>query len=303
MSAEASHDTRCGIIAIIGASNTGKSTLINSLVGSKVTIVTHKVQTTRARTRGIAMGGNTQMILVDTPGIFVPRRRLDRAMVQAAWSCAEDADVIALMVDATKSPDEHINGVLERLYALEACKILILNKIDLIKKEDLLKLAQTLNSGKIFQATFMISALTGSGMAALREYLLSAMPRGPWLYPEDEISDIPLRILAAEITREKLFLRLHQELPYASTVETAAWKHLRSGAVRIEQTIFVQRESQRRIVLGKNGQTIKQIGEEARKDLAKIIEADVQLFLFVKVREHWADDPERYRHLGLQFPD
>lgn len=303
MSDEASHDTRCGIVGIIGAPNTGKSTLINSLVGSKVSIVTHKVQTTRAQIRAIVMDDNTQMIFVDTPGIFPPRRRLDRAMVQAAWSCVEDADIIALMVDASKSPDDGVNSILESLSDMEASNLLILNKIDLIKKEALLKLAQSLNSRSTFAATFMISALKGSGTAALREYLLAAMPRGPWLYPEDKVSDIPLRVLAAEITREKLYLRLHQELPYASTVETAEWKRLRSGTVRIEQTIFVERESQRQIVLGKNGRTIKQIGIEARRDLANIIEADIQLFLFVKVREHWGDDPERFRQLGLDFPD
>jgi GTP-binding protein Era len=295
-------DTRCGFVALIGAPNAGKSTLINVLVGSKVTIVSRKVQTTRALIRGIAVDGASQMIFVDTPGIFAPRRRLDRAMVTTAWSGAHDADLVGVMIDARKGLEEEADGILARVAEVKAPKLLILNKVDLVAKEALLALASAANAKSTFEATFMISALTGDGVADLKTWLAAHVPPGPWLYPSDQMSDAPLRQLAAEITREKLFERLHQELPYHSTVETEQWKELRGGAVRIEQTIYVERESQRKIVLGKGGATIKAIGEAARKEIAGITEGAVHLFLFVKVREGWGDDPERYRAMGLEFP-
>jgi GTP-binding protein Era len=295
-------DTRCGFVALIGAPNAGKSTLINVLVGSKVTIVSRKVQTTRALIRGIAVDGASQMIFVDTPGIFAPRRRLDRAMVTTAWSGAHDADLVGVMIDARKGLEEEADGILARVAEVKAPKLLILNKVDLVAKEALLALASAANAKSTFEATFMISALTGDGVADLKTWLAAHVPPGPWLYPSDQMSDAPLRQLAAEITREKLFERLHQELPYHSTVETEQWKELRGGAVRIEQTIYVERESQRKIVLGKGGATIKAIGEAARKEIAAITEGAVHLFLFVKVREGWGDDPERYRAMGLEFP-
>jgi GTP-binding protein Era len=295
-------DTRCGFVALIGAPNAGKSTLINALVGSKVTIVSRKVQTTRALIRGIAVDGASQMIFVDTPGIFAPRRRLDRAMVTTAWSGAHDADLVGVMIDARKGLEEKADGILAGVAEVKAPKLLILNKVDLVAKEALLALASAANSKSRFEATFMISALTGDGVADLKTWLAAHVPPGPWLYPPDQMSDAPLRQLAAEITREKLFERLHQELPYHSTVETEQWKELRGGAVRIEQTIYVERESQRKIVLGKGGATIKAIGEAARKEIAAITEGAVHLFLFVKVREGWGDDPERYRAMGLEFP-
>jgi GTP-binding protein Era len=295
-------DTRCGFVALIGAPNAGKSTLLNALVGSKVSIVSRKVQTTRALIRGIAVAGKSQLIFVDTPGIFAPRRRLDRAMVTTAWSGAQEADLVAVLIDARKGIDEEAEAILDSLAAVMAPKLLVLNKIDLVAKEALLGLAQAANDKTTFQTTFMISALTRDGVGDLEAWLAEYVPPGPWLYPPDQISDAPLRQLAAEITREKLFERLHQELPYQTTVETEAWKELRGGAVRIEQTIYVSRESQRKIVLGKGGQTIKAIGEAARRDIAEIAEAKVHLFLFVKVREGWGDDPERYRAMGLEFP-
>jgi GTPase len=295
-------DTRCGFVALIGAPNAGKSTLLNTLVGSKVTIVSHKVQTTRALIRGIAVEGKSQLIFVDTPGIFAPRRRLDRAMVTTAWSGAHEADLVGVLIDARKGLDEEAEQLLDRLAAVTRPKILILNKIDVVPRTTLLSLSKTANDKAKFEATFMISALTGDGVADLKSWLAACMPPSPWLYPPDQMSDAPLRQLAAEITREKLFERLHQELPYHATVETETWKELRAGDIRIEQTIFVERESQRKIVLGKGGQTIKAIGEAARKDIAGIVEVKVHLFLFVKVREGWGDDPERYRAMGLEFP-
>lgn len=295
-------DTRCGFVALIGAPNAGKSTLLNALVGSKVTIVSHKVQTTRALIRGITIEGKSQLIFVDTPGIFSPKRRLDRAMVTTAWSGAHEADLAALLIDARKGIDEEAEGIFERLAEVKGPKILILNKIDLVPRATLLLLIKIGNEKAKFDSTFMISALTGDGVADLKSWLAERMPPGPWLYPPDQMSDAPMRQLAAEITREKLFERLHQELPYHSTVETESWKELRGGDIRIEQTIFVERESQRKIVLGKGGQTIKAIGESARRDIAKITEQKVHLFLFVKVREGWGDDPERYRAMGLEFP-
>ena len=295
-------DTRCGFVALIGAPNAGKSTLLNALVGSKVTIVSHKVQTTRALIRGITIVGQSQLIFVDTPGIFAPKRRLDRAMVTTEWSGAHEADLVGVLVDARKGLDEDNEAILERLAAVKQPAILILNKVDLVAKEVLLTLAQKANDKARFEATFMVSALSGDGVADLKRWLAGRVPPGPWLYPPDQMSDAPMRQLAAEITREKLFERLHQELPYHSTVETEQWKDLRGNAVRIEQTIYVERESQRKIVLGKGGATIKAIGESSRREIEKITEGKVHLFLFVKVREGWGDDPERYRAMGLEFP-
>ena len=306
---EAPHDTgkgagsqRCGFVAIIGAPNVGKSTLVNAMVGSKVTIVSPKVQTTRAIIRGIAIERDAQLIFVDTPGIFAPRRRLDRAMVAVAWSGAHDADIVALMVDAKRGLDDETMAIAARLADIAATKILIVNKVDLVAKPSLLGLVHTANESMTFAATFMVSAQSGDGVAEVKRWLAARVPPGPWHYPQDQISDAPMRALAAEITREKIYLRLHQELPYRSTVETDVWKELRDGSVRIEQTIFVERESQRKIALGKGGQAIRSIGAEARKEIAKLIEKPVHLFLFVKVREGWADDPARYREMGLEFP-
>jgi GTP-binding protein Era len=292
--------TRCGFIALIGAPNAGKSTLLNALVGAKVTIVSRKVQTTRALIRGITIVGQSQLIFVDTPGIFSPRRRLDRAMVQSAWSGAHDADLVALLIDA-RADDEH-EPLLTKLADVKTPKLLLLNKIDVVPKTRLLTLAQAANEHAAFDSTFMISALTGDGVADLKRALAARVPPGPWLYPADQMSDAPMRQLAAEITREQIYERLHQELPYHSTVETDAWKELRGNAVRIEQTIFVERESQRKIVLGEGGRTIKAIGEAARKQIAEIQGGTVHLFLHVKVRENWGDDPARYGAMGLEFP-
>jgi GTPase len=295
-------NTRCGFVALIGAPNAGKSTLLNALVGSKVTIVSHKVQTTRALIRGITLEGQSQLIFVDTPGIFSPKRRLDRAMVTTAWSGAHEADLVGVLIDARKGLDEEAEALLERLAEVKPTKILILNKIDLVPRAKLLLLTKIANEKAKFDSTFMISALTGDGVADLKGWLAARMAPGPWLYPADQMSDAPMRQLAAEITREKLFERLHQELPYHSTVETESWKELRKGDIRIEQTIYVERESQRKIVIGKGGQAIKAIGEAARREIAALVEAKVHLFLFVKVREGWGDDPERYRAMGLEFP-
>jgi GTPase len=294
--------SRCGFVAVVGAPNVGKSTLVNALVGSKISIVTPKVQTTRTLIRGIAVEGQTQIILVDTPGIFAPRRRLDRAMVDSAWAGTRDADLVALVIDAHKGAQDDDEAIVGGLAGISATKILLLNKIDLVAKPKLLDLAQALNDRAAFAATFMISARSVDGVADLKSFLAAHLPAGPWLYPADQISDAPMRQFAAEVTREKLYLRLHQELPYQSAVETDAWKELKDGSVRIEQTIYVERESQRKIVLGKAGQTIKAIGAAARTDIAASIERPVHLFLFVKVRERWADDPERYREMGLEFP-
>jgi GTP-binding protein Era len=298
------HDahTRCGFIALIGAPNVGKSTLINALVGSKVAIVSHKVQTTRTLLRGIAIAGASQLVFIDTPGIFAPKRRLDRAMVTNAWTGAHDADIVGLLIDARRGLDEEADTILARLAEVGQTKILIINKVDLVEKSALLALAKAANARLAFAAIFMISALTGDGVADVRSWLAAHVPEGPWHYPEDQITDAPLRQLAAEITREKLYLRLHQELPYQSMVETESWQERKDGSVRIEQTIYVERESQRKIVLGKGGQTIKAIGADARREIAAMIEASVHLFLFVKVREGWGDDPERYRGMGLEFP-
>jgi GTP-binding protein Era len=296
-------ETRCGFIAIIGAPNAGKSTLVNQLVGTKVTIVSQKVQTTRMRIRGIAIAGTSQLIFIDTPGIFRPRRRLDRAMVEAAWASASEADIVVLMVDSVRGLEEDVERILPKLANVAGRRLLVLNKVDRLKgKEQLLKLAADISAKMPFERVFMISALNGDGVADLKEYLAASVPPGPWHFPEDDVSDLPMRLLAAEITREKIFNRLHQELPYESTVETTAWKELKDGSVRIEQTIFVERENQRKIVLGKGGETIKRISMEARRGLTEILAQTVHLFLFVKVRERWGDDPERYREMGLEFP-
>ncbi|MDQ0510775.1 GTPase Era [Ancylobacter amanitiformis] len=294
--------TRCGFVALIGAPNAGKSTLTNALVGTKVSIVSHKVQTTRSLLRGIALEGATQIILVDTPGIFAPKRRLEKAMVRSAWSGAGDADAVVLLIDARIGLTEDVEAIIRGLVDVRRPRAILLNKIDLVKRENLLELAAKIAERITFDRLFMVSALSGSGLVELREWLRDLLPFGPWLYPEDQISDAPMRTLAAEITREKLFHRLHEELPYRSTVETDSWQERPDGSVRIEQTIFVERESQRKIVLGKGGETIKAISTSARKELVEILEQPVHLFLFVKVRENWADDPERYREMGLEFP-
>jgi GTPase len=294
--------TRCGYVALIGVPNAGKSTLVNALVGAKVSIVSRKVQTTRALVRGIAMVDQTQIIFVDTPGIFSPKRRLERAMVTSAWGGAGEADAVGLVIDARKGIDTDVEALLQSLSEWKKPIHLILNKVDLVDPPHLLTLAEMLNARIAFRETFMVSATTGSGVDRVRSHFAALMPEGPWLYPEDQVSDAPMRMLAAEITREKLFERLHDELPYRSTVETDQWQQRKDGSVRIEQTIFVERESQRMIVLGKAGQTIKAIGAASRKDIAEEIETPVHLFLHVKVRENWSDDPARYREMGLEFP-
>ncbi|MFY8113348.1 MAG: GTPase Era [Rhabdaerophilum sp.] len=294
--------TRCGFVALIGVPNAGKSTLLNALVGAKISIVSRKVQTTRTQIRGIAMAGRTQVVFVDTPGIFAPKRRLEKAMVTSAWGGASDADRVGVLIDVTHADNDAEEALLAQLGEVRQPKFLILNKIDLVPHEKLLAITATLNARIAFEATFMISALRGHGVPKILEWLEDKLPPGPWLYPEDEISDAPLRFLAAEITREKIFERLHDELPYRSTVETEKWTVMKNGDVRIDQTIFVERESQRKIVLGEKGQTIKHIGMAARKEIEEAAEAKVHLFLFVKVREDWANDPERYREMGLEFP-
>ncbi len=293
---------RCGFVALIGAPNAGKSTLLNALVGAKISIVSRKVQTTRTLVRGIAIEGDAQIIFVDTPGIFAPKRRLDRAMVSSAWGGAGDAEVVALLVDVRKGIDPEVEAILAKLKDLSATKILVLNKIDVIERVKLLALAAKLNASLPFAETFMISALTGDGLARFKARLAALMPIGPWLYPEDQIADAPLRALAAEITREKIFERLHDELPYQSTVETELWKDMPDGSARVEQTIYVMREGHKKIVIGEGGRTIKAIGTAARKEIAEAAEQKIHLFLFVKVRENWADDPDRYREMGLEFP-
>lgn len=291
--------TRCGFCAIIGAPNAGKSTLVNALAGTKISIVSHKVQTTRSRLRAIVLSGPSQIIFVDTPGIFKPKRRLDEAMVEGAWSGASEADAVILLTDVRRGLDDEVLAIIEGLKKSGTQASLALNKIDLVKAETLLELSRKFNEVFPFRETFMISALNGSGVAKLRETVAALMPEGPWLYAEDQIADVPLRFLAAETTREKLYERLHEELPYASTVETEAWEERKDGSVRIDQVIYVERESQRMIVLGKSGQTIKALGQAARLDLEKSLERRVHLFLFVKVRENWAKDPERLRMMGL----
>ena len=300
--ATAAAGTRCGFVALIGAPNVGKSTLINALVGEKVSIVSRKVQTTRALIRGIVVEGSAQIILVDTPGIFAPKRRLDRAMVTTAWTGAHDADLVCVLLDAKLGLDAEAEAIFERLAGVQHPKMLVINKIDLVAREKLLALAKAANERLKFEQTFMISALSADGTDDLRKALASALPEGPFLYPEDQMSVAPMRHLAAEITREKIYQQLHQELPYQSTVETDSWTERKDNSVRIEQTIFVERESQRKIVLGKGGATIKSIGAAARKELGEILGHPVHLFLFVKVREDWGNDPDRYREMGLDFP-
>ncbi len=292
---------KCGFAAVIGAPNAGKSTLINHLVGAKVSIVTHKVQTTRTRVLGIAVVDETQVVFIDTPGIFMPKKRLDRAMVGAAWQGAKDADLVLLLVDAQAGVTKDVAAIVEKLKGDKRQAVLVLNKVDGMKREKLLGLTATLNELYDFTDTFMISALNGSGTDDLMAFIVGKMPEGPWLFLDDQLSDMPQRLLAAEITREKLFLNVHQELPYALTVETETWKDTKDGGVRIEQTIYVQRESQRSILLGKGGSKIKTIGSAARQELSGMLDCPVHLFLFVKVRDGWQDDPERYKVWNLDF--
>ncbi len=297
--------TACGFVALIGAPNAGKSTLLNKLVGAKVSIVSRKAQTTRAPVRGVLIEGEAQIVFVDTAGLFAPKRRLDRAMTEAAWGAAADADVSALLVDARAEAGEisdKVTHILDVLRGRNGRRVLVLNKIDLVEPPQLLSLSARLNDALAFDETFMVSAETGSGLDRLKRDLGRLMPQGPWLYPEDQIADAPMRALAAEITREKIFERLHDELPYQMTVETEEWKDQPDGSARIEQTIYVSREAHKKIVIGEGGKTLKAIGSAARKEIAEANDTKVHLFLFVKVREKWLDDPERYRAMGLTFP-
>jgi GTP-binding protein Era len=293
--------THCGIVSVLGTPNAGKSTLVNRLVGAKVSIVSPKVQTTRIRVRGVALHENTQIVYVDTPGIFAPKRRLDRAMVDAAWGGTADADAIVLLVDAKRGIDANVRRIVEGLNKRESTVTLVLNKVDTIRREELLSLSEELNAMVTFERTFMISALNGSGVSDLEDALSARMPVGPWLFPEDEISDLPQRLLAAELTREKAYLYLHQELPYALSVGTESWEDFDNGSVRIEQAITVARESHKGIVVGKGGQMIRRIRAEAQEELAELIGRPVHLFVRVKVREKWADDPGHFREWGLRF--
>jgi len=309
--------TRAGFAAMLGAPNAGKSTLVNTIVGQKVSIVTHKVQTTRFQVRGVAMRDGAQIILVDTPGVFAPRRRLDRAMVRAAWAGAQDADVLVHVVDAAAENNVRIGAassadkvggddtkrVIEGLNKLHRKAFLALNKVDLLERENLLELAAQFDAAGVYDRVFMISATKGSGVEDLVSAIGARLPPGPWLYPEDQVADLPQRLLAAEITREKVFLRLHEELPYRSTVETDMWKELKDGSVRVEQTLFVERASQRKIALGKGGSAIKNIGQSSRLELEQLLGRRVHLFLHVKVRENWSEDRARYTALGLEFGD
>ncbi|MFQ5958138.1 MAG: GTPase Era [Alphaproteobacteria bacterium] len=302
MSDAPEQSTRCGFVALVGAPNAGKSTLLNRLVGSKVSIVTPKVQTTRSRVTGICIAGRSQLVFVDTPGIFAPRRRLDRAMVEAAWSGARDADIVVVLVDAKRGVDADVRRIVDGLEKSGHRALLALNKIDRVKPAALLPLAAELDASGVFSDTFMISALTGDGVGDLRDFLAAHVPAGPWLYPEDQLSDMPLRLLAAEVTREQLFLQLHQELPYALTVETESWQERDDGSLRIDQVVYLQRDSHKPMVLGKGGRRVKEVGSAARRELETLLERRVHLFLHVKVAPKWADDPERYRDLGLEFP-
>jgi GTP-binding protein Era len=297
--------TRAGFVALIGEPNAGKSTLTNRMVGAKVSIVTHKVQTTRARIRGVALEGASQLVFVDTPGLFKPTRRLDRAMVAAAWGGAADADVVVLMIEANRGVTEGVERILEGLQDFgEHRKIaLAINKIDRIKSEALLALSEKMNEAYPFVATFMISAERGHGVDALKEWLAGEVPEGPWLYPEDQIADLPLRMIAAEMTREKLTLRLHQELPYQLTVETEAWEERKDGSCKIDQLIYVMRDGHKGIVLGNKGETIKAVGKAAREELVEFLGRKVHLFLQVKVRPNWLEESERYDEMGLKFKD
>lgn len=296
---------RAGFVALIGEPNAGKSTLTNRMVGAKVSIVTHKVQTTRARIRGVALEGASQLVFVDTPGLFKPTRRLDRAMVAAAWGGAADADVVVLMIEANRGVTEGVERILEGLQDFGANRkiALAINKIDRIKSEALLALSEKMNEIYPFVATFMISAERGHGVDALKEWLAGEVPAGPWLYPEDQIADLPLRMIAAEMTREKLTLRLHQELPYQLTVETEAWEERKDGSCKIDQLIYVMRDGHKGIVLGNKGETIKAVGKAAREELVEFLGRKVHLFLQVKVRPNWLEESERYDEMGLNFKD
>jgi len=293
--------THCGFCAVIGAPNAGKSTLVNRLAGAKVSIVSRKAQTTRARIRAIAIEGTTQIVFVDTPGIFTPRRKLDTAMVANAWSGAGDADAVLLLVDVRKGLDDELRTIIASLGNAGLKPALVLNKIDALPRDKLLPLAGELSALYAFPRVFMVSATNGDGVDDLKRYIAGRMPEGPWLYPGDQTADIQMRFLASEITREKLYERLHDELPYASTVETETWEERKDGSVRIGQIIFVERDSQKMIVLGKGGQTIKQLGQLDRNELEAMLGRKVHLFLFVKVRENWAEDPERLRNMGLEL--
>ncbi len=293
--------TRCGVVALVGPPNAGKSTLLNRMVGDKISIVTHKVQTTRAQIRGIGLDGDCQIIFIDTPGIFAPKRRLERAMVDAAWAGAGDADVTVVLVDAARGIDADVERIVEGRARAGRQAVLALNKVDLVPREALLALADRLNRTEVFSDIFMISALDGDGVTDLQAYLTKQMPQGPWLYPEDQIADLPQRLLAAEVTREKAFLNLHDELPYELTVETEAWEDFKDGSVRIDQTLTVARDSQKGIVLGRGGQTIKRIRSQAQADLERDLGKSVHLFIRVRVRSNWAEDPEQYRRWGLRF--
>ena len=294
---------RFGFVALAGAPNAGKSTLLNAAVGAKVSIVTHKVQTTRSRVRGVAIQGETQVVFVDTPGIFQPKRRLDRAMVAAAWAGVQDADVAVLLHDAQRSKldDPETQAIIEGFRNLKGRKVLVLNKVDKVKPAQLLPLASAFQAVIDFERTFMVSALTGDGLTEFMTFLEKSLPEGPWAYPEDQLSDLPMRLLAAEIVREKLMLSLHQELPYQLTVETENWEEFDDGSAKVEETIYVAREGHKRIVIGKGGQSIKRIREAAQAELQEMLERPVHLFLYVKVRERWEDDPDRYRDWGLDF--
>ena len=293
--------SRCGFVAILGASNVGKSTLLNRIVGAKVSIVSPKVQTTRTRILGICTENTAQIIFIDTPGIFTPRRRLDRAMVAAAWSGASDADLVLFMIDAKLGLDEKTIQIAERLKGQNRQAIAVINKIDLIKKPQLLEFAAALDGYDIFEKIFMVSATGGEGVSDLLDYLTATVPEGPWHYPEDQLTDLPNRLIAAETTREKLFIQLHQELPYSITVETESWAEKPDGSIRIDQVIYVERSSQKGIVLGQGGKRIKAIGEASRKDLEELFERRLHLFLFVKVRAHWSEDSTLYSDWGLDF--
>jgi len=301
VSATENTPTRCGFVALLGAPNVGKSTLLNALVGAKVAIVSPKPQTTRSRIVGIVMEGQTQIVLVDIPGIFQPRRRLDRAMVASAWQGAKDADMVALVVDVERPDDGETLAIMEKLKADGRPALLVLNKVDTIAREKLLPIAQRFNEHGNFTDTFMVSALTGSGIADLRVALAAKLPPGPHLFPADQLTDLPQRLLAAEITREKIYLQLHEEVPYSTAVETENWQERDDGSVRIDQAIFVQREGQKAIVLGKGGTRIKALGQSARRELEEMLGRRVHLFLFVKVRENWIEDPERFSEWGLDF--
>ncbi|GGF55407.1 GTPase Era [Paracoccus acridae] len=297
--------TRAGFVALIGEPNAGKSTLLNQMVGAKVSIVTHKVQTTRARIRGIAIHDAAQIVFVDTPGIFRPRRRLDRSMVKAAWGGAADADIILLLVEAHRGLTEGAKAIIESLKGLDSQTPvgLVINKIDRVKAETLLALSAELNAAFPFVQTFMISAEKGYGCDQLRDWLAATLPESPWLYPEDQIADLPMRMIAAEITREKLTLRLHEEIPYQLTVETEAWEERKDGSAKVDQVVYVARPGHKGIVLGKGGETIKAVGQAARAELEEFMGRRVHLFLQVKVRENWLDEAERYNEMGLDFRD